>query len=82
MGANTEDPLRTRNTFSAKGLSDFFTTYQTWKNIPNNYNIYQVATKYSKWPKIYQNLTLQVPKNTKKSILDLFGVISTAESRF
>jgi hypothetical protein len=26
------------------------TTYQNGKNIPNNHEIYQMATKYTKWP--------------------------------
>jgi hypothetical protein len=32
------------------GLPDFFgTTYQIGKNIPTNYKIYLMATKYTKW---------------------------------
>jgi hypothetical protein len=57
---------------SAPGSTDFslHNTYtKTGRNIPNDHKIYQLAVKYSKWPKIHQHFPFKGP-NTK---IEIFG---------
>jgi hypothetical protein len=54
---------------------------KTGKNIPNNHKLFQIDTKYTKWPqkkpnghKIYQHLPFQDPPKFKFIQIGIFGL--------
>jgi hypothetical protein len=42
------------------------TTYQNGKNIPKDHKIYQMATKYTKWPQNIPTSSIARPSNFPK----------------
>jgi hypothetical protein len=49
-------PFRLPKRSLGRGCQNFLgTTYQNWKNTPNFHEIYQMATKYIKWPQSISN---------------------------
>jgi hypothetical protein len=50
--------LKRKKPIGITGLPDFLgTTYQNGENIPSGHKIYQMATKYTKWPQNIPNAT-------------------------